>query len=605
MTARAIEVKFQPGMEPEPDETNQKTRHIIDGNNIRFWRGGVEKIGGHVKEVLSFVDLEGTSLSSITAYDGVPRAVMSFADSSNRAWTIIGTHKKLYAKFGSTVYNITPLVTTATATLGTNPLDVTSGDATMTVAYTAHGLAVGDRIRLSGATDTGGVTAATYINKQHIVATVPDADSFTVELGATAGSTATGGGAAVDIYKQIANGEADAVNVSGYGIGTYGTGTYNSSQTDTTLFIQPRVWWMDAWGDNWVGGTGQAGKCYEWAGDVDTAPTIISNAPNADWGWVEDVKLVVISANNTIANSDTGDYTDWTAPVVGSSAYSDVKEDARKLITRVAAGSTNLICADENKVFSLRWVGGTAKWEWRLISSSVGICSPYGGININGIAYIFAKDGVYWFNGVSLEPLPANSILRYVFDDMNTDQRYKFFVWFNQKYHELHGNYVSANATENDREWYFNLKERHWTKRTGIDRTAADFAGQVLGYPVLASSDGYTYQHEYGYNDDSAAMDAWAQVAYAAISNGDYYTDISGMSPDLIQTGTMTVDLYGKHDAVDSGVLLESFSMPAGTTELNGQHETCWRSWKFRSNAVDGYFRLGGMKELIARGSEA
>lgn len=223
--------------------------------------------------------------------------------------------------------------------------------------------------------------------------------------------------------------------------------------------------------------------------------------------------------------------------MVGSSAYSDTKEDARKLIARVPSGSGNLIFADENKVFLLRWVGGTAKWQWQQISGSIGICSPYGGININGIAYIFAKDGVYWFNGVSLEPLPGNSILRYVFDDMNIDQRYKFFVWFNQKYQELHGHYVSGDATENDREWYHNLKERHWTKRTGIARTAADFTGQVLNYPVLASPDGYTYQHESGYDDNGAAMDAYAQVSYAAIAEGKVRTDISGMEPDLIQTG--------------------------------------------------------------------
>ena len=41
--------------------------------------------------------------------------------------------------------------------------------------------------------DTGGIESA-YFNKQHTVVSVPDANSFTIVVGTTATSTATGGG---------------------------------------------------------------------------------------------------------------------------------------------------------------------------------------------------------------------------------------------------------------------------------------------------------------------------------------------------------------------------------------------------------------------------
>jgi hypothetical protein len=105
--------------------------------------------------------------------------VLTF-ERANKIWTIIGTHTKLYARRAGQLYNITPLVTTATATLATDPLSVTNGDNTIQVTYTAHGLAVNDKIRLSGATDTGGILAAA-INKEHVVTEIVNANTFEIE----------------------------------------------------------------------------------------------------------------------------------------------------------------------------------------------------------------------------------------------------------------------------------------------------------------------------------------------------------------------------------------------------------------------------------------
>ena len=70
----------------------------------------------------------------------------------------------------------------------------TSGSTTVTFHHTAHGLAVGDTVVIIGSTDVGGVPASD-LNKSHTVASVPNANSFTVTVATAATSTAVGGGA--------------------------------------------------------------------------------------------------------------------------------------------------------------------------------------------------------------------------------------------------------------------------------------------------------------------------------------------------------------------------------------------------------------------------
>jgi len=70
----------------------------------------------------------------------------------------------------------------------------TSGSTTVTFHHTAHGLATGDSVTIIGCIDVGGVPASD-LNKTHTVASVPDANSFTVTVATTATATAVGGGA--------------------------------------------------------------------------------------------------------------------------------------------------------------------------------------------------------------------------------------------------------------------------------------------------------------------------------------------------------------------------------------------------------------------------
>ena len=78
--------------------------------------------------------------------------------------------------------------------LGTNPFAVTNGSATITVTQSSHGLAVGDRVQFSGSAAVGGITPN---GVDMAVASVVNANSYTVIFTSAASSSATGGGSSV------------------------------------------------------------------------------------------------------------------------------------------------------------------------------------------------------------------------------------------------------------------------------------------------------------------------------------------------------------------------------------------------------------------------
>tara|TARA_B100001027_G_scaffold102043_1_gene70125 strand:- start:334 stop:5904 length:5571 start_codon:yes stop_codon:yes gene_type:complete len=87
----------------------------------------------------------------------------------------------------------------------------TNGDATITVTCTSHGASVNDRVLFSGATSLGGNITATVLNKGYTIATVIDANTFTIEATnlnletvlANSSDTGNGGGSAVGKFMYI------------------------------------------------------------------------------------------------------------------------------------------------------------------------------------------------------------------------------------------------------------------------------------------------------------------------------------------------------------------------------------------------------------------
>lgn len=93
----------------------------------------------------------------------------------------------------------------STGSLGTDPFSVASGDETVTVTHTSHGLEVGDVVKFEGATAGGGIT----VDGAYVVATVTDANTYTIEHSdsATSDDSTTGGSAVTYTYETLDDGQ--------------------------------------------------------------------------------------------------------------------------------------------------------------------------------------------------------------------------------------------------------------------------------------------------------------------------------------------------------------------------------------------------------------
>jgi hypothetical protein len=207
-------VQFKPGVNRESTSFADE-QGWFDSDLIRFRKGRPEKLGGWTK--ISADTLTGTT-----------RSLHAWITLGALKLMGVGTNVKFYIEQGSQYNDITPI--RATATLGTNPITTVDTSGEVTVTATQHGAAEGDYVTFSGATAVGGLTTAD-LNKEHIITQVVSGNSYKLDTGGTATSSATGGGTAVIAVYQIHVGIEESILGPGWGSGYWGGSTLTYSQT--------------------------------------------------------------------------------------------------------------------------------------------------------------------------------------------------------------------------------------------------------------------------------------------------------------------------------------------------------------------------------------
>ena len=207
-------VQFKPGVNRESTSFANE-QGWFDSDLIRFRKGRPEKLGGWTK--ISADTLTGTT-----------RSLHAWITLGALKLMGVGTNVKFYIEQGSQYNDITPI--RATATLGTNPITTVDTSGEITVTATQHGAAEGDYVTFSGATAVGGLTTAD-LNKEHIITQVVSGNSYKLDTGGTATSSASGGGTAVIAVYQIHVGIEESLLGPGWGSGYWGGSTLTYSQT--------------------------------------------------------------------------------------------------------------------------------------------------------------------------------------------------------------------------------------------------------------------------------------------------------------------------------------------------------------------------------------
>lgn len=477
----------------------------------------------------------------------------------------------------------------------------------LNVTFAAHGLENGARVKLSGAADTGGILAA-EINLEFVIRNAAT-DSFDVYTDGSPSSSVTGGGGAATVcFREITPGAETETFGMGYGMGLYGMGLYGTALVSASARRKARVWSVDRFADVLIMTPGGQGGVYKWDTDTTEAPVALPNAPTAvNYVFVSDNVVVTLGANgvsNRIKTSDQGFPEVWTGSSTNS-VFEDDVEGAGELLCHLPVGSMNLIFT-LFKTYTFRFIGRPQVWEIRQLDKNIGIVSSRGGVVVGGVAYWMGQGNFYRWAGGDVEVIPSNTlrqstIWRHVFDNFSVGQRSKVFCWYNQKFNEIWWHYPSAASNEPDAIARLGLSDMSWTP-DAMDRTAAEYPNQIGVHPLMADSASIIYQHEAGNDADTEPMAWHIQAPYNALSKKSQL--ISGIVPDSVQTGNVTVELETRRypqSALPSYATI--YTVTPTTEQVAVQAGGRFWRWRVSGNELGQRWTCGQWYEQVQEGA--
>ena len=528
-----VPLDLPPGLVGD-DTTFTTAGRWADGSNVRFWRGRPQVVGGW----------ESLTSELLT---GVCRKVFTWTDNDAVLNVAFGAHRALQVWIGGGLYNITPTLDRPAVTLGTDPLSVTNGDATVTVSMTAHGFADGDLITITGATAVGGITP----DRTCAAVTVINDDSFSYEFTSYASGTASGGGSAVIIAPQAAftAGAINGTGGQGYGTGTYSTGAYSSPSTADFF---PRTWSLSAFGEQLIGNP-RGGAIYAWANDPGTPAAPLTDSPREVTASLvsHTDQIFALGCNEEVSgtfnplcirHSGIRRSTEWNT-ASDTTAREYVLAGGGRIVGAGVAGQFILVWTSD-RLFVGTFVGALNQpWRFDPVGEHCGLIGPNAFAIAGSQALWLAPDlqfRSYALGGaVQIVPCPIRDEMA---RNLASAQGDKITAATVSAYDEVRFDYPDArDGNENSRYLAVCLQDGSWSK--GIMARSAFVDAGPQQDPVGVTPDGRVYWHERGRSADGAAF-AWFIESADQYLSEDQTLMVRGLWPDMAgQAGPAAVRL--------------------------------------------------------------
>ena len=601
-------LQFRPGIVRDTtDYTNEGGWR--DGDKIRFRLGFPETIGGWTRYTSS-------------TFLGTCRGLHSWISLTGANFISAGTNLKLYILDGNDPIDITPI--RATTSAGDVTFAATNGSSTITVSDTNNGVFLNDFVTFSGAVSLGGAITAAVLNKEYQVASVVNANSYTITATATANSsdTGNGGGSVVGTY-QINSGLDSAASGSGWGAGTWSRGSWSSAADVSIAGAQLRLWSMDNFGEDLIANV-RGGGVYYWDASAGTSARAVDITTLSGNNQPQAANLVLVSERDrhvlafgcdpqgdpgnldplTIRFSDQESFTDWAA--TSTNTAGELRIGTGSEIIAAVQTKQQVIVFTDRSVSSMQFIGAPFTFGLSEVSTNTSIAGQNAAVAFGDSVYWMGDEVFYVYDGnVKLIPCP---IEEYIFDSMNLSQRSKITSGLNSKFNEVWWFYPSTESETNDSYVVFNYAENSWYYGN-LTRTAW-YDNALSNLPIAASTDGYLYFHEDGLDDGStnppSPISSYIESSAIDMGDGDQFMFVSRVLPDLTfrsstatPLATFTVsarDFPGANfDQTDSGNAVRTSEAPVEqfTEQLFFRLRGRSMALKVSSNTVGTQWRLG------------
>ena len=189
---------------------------------------------------------------------------------------------------------------------------------------------------------------------------------------------------------------------------------------------------------------------------------------------------------------------------------------------------------------SLRYIGYPLYYGIDQITSSITIMGSKAAVAVEDAVFWMGKDNFYVYAG-GTKTLPC-TVKDKVFLDFNNEQADKVVAGVNSEYTEVIWFYPSeSNSLTNggtgdiDKYVIYNYGQGIWYFGT-LTRTAWIDRG-IRQFPIAAGSPNL-FNHETGFDDDGSAMTSFIESAPMDIGDGDKFTLVQKVIPDLTFDGS-------------------------------------------------------------------
>lgn len=426
-----------------------------------------------------------------------------------------------------------------------------TGSNVVTTTIVGHGALDGAYVTFSGSEAVGGIPAD-EINAEHSI-TFVNANSFTFTVTTNATSDVpSGGGSNIVAEFQVNPGLDTSVSGTGWGAGLWGRGTWGSGADLTVITDILRLWNHDNFGEDLILNIRDGGIFYwDKSNGFDNRAVALFALPGADAGTPTLAKKVFVSDRDRhvialgcdpvgnigtqdpllIRFSDQESLTTWT-PTAENSAGDLIISSGSEIITGIETRQQILVFTDVS-LHAMQFLGAPFTFGIGLISENITIMGPNAAIAVDDTVYWMGQEEFYVYSG-QVQKLPC-TVRDFVFSDFNLLQREKAVASLNSAFGEVWWFYPSEGSDNNDRYVVYNYEQNVWyygvlARTAWIDRGINDF-------PIAASTDGYLYFHESGFDDGStvpaSAIDAYIESSQADIQDGNDFVFIRRLIPDL------------------------------------------------------------------------
>ncbi len=547
-------LQFRPGINRETTSySNEGGWFDMDKTRFRF--GYAEKIGGWVKK-------------SINAFLGSCRALHPWVALDGTPFLGLGTHLKYYIEEGGAYRDITPIRKTTTDGI---TFAATNGSATITATDSSHGAIVDDFVTISEAVSLGGNITADVLNQEYIILSVPDANTFTfaareadtsidsittssglnpTPVLANASDTGNGGSSADATY-QVTIGLDTSLTGNGWNAGTWGRGTWNSASSLSVAGATLRVWSHDNFGEDllinvrdggifyWDKTSGVGARAVELSSlaNSDLAPTIakiilVSDTDRHVIAFGCDPETAIGTQDPLLIRfSSQESLTEWrTLP---TNTAGDLRIGSGSEIVSAIETRQQILVFTDKSLHAMQFIGPPFTFGINSISENITIAGPLSAIAVEDMVFWMGRQEFYVYSG-AVSRLPC-TVRDYIFNDFNDKQIEKVTASTNTAFSEIWWFYPSADSDENDRYVIYNYQQKIWYYGN-LARTAWLDRG-IESLPIAAGTDHHLYEHESGFDDGStvpsSSIDAFIESSQFDIGDGDNFTFISKLIPDL------------------------------------------------------------------------